>query len=126
MTGSRGRGLGRLGGRVGHADSRGVAVVASLGKVCRLVSRERCALGAGRFLRNGDRQFGIPRLVQRAGKEPCLEELTAEDDREGDESELNVTAFHDLLGRFTAHRAPWQEPLRPQHLHRATSTAAAD
>jgi amino acid adenylation domain-containing protein len=54
------------------------------------------------------------------------EELTAENDREGDEGKLNVTAFHDLLGRFTAHRAPWQEPLRPQHRNRAASTAAAD
>jgi hypothetical protein len=55
-----------------------------------------------------------------------LEELTAEDDREGDEGELNVTAFHDLLGRFTAHPAPWKEPIRPQHGIRAASTAAAD
>ena len=126
MAGARGRVLGRLGGRVAGPDNIGITVAASLGEVRGLASRERCVLGAGRFLRRGDRQFGISRLVQRAGEEPCLEELTAENDRESDESELNVTAFHDLLGRFTAHRAPWQEPLRPQHRNRAASTAAAD
>ena len=122
MAGARGRGLGRLGGRVASPDSRGVRVAAGLGEVCGLVCRERC----GHFLRGSDRQFGISRLGQRAGEEPCLEELTAENDREGNQCELNVTAFHDLLGRFTAHRAPWQEPLRPQHGIRAASTAAAD
>ena len=108
MTGARGGFLGRC-GPVGG----GISGAIGLGALRGLVRRAECSLNAGLLLRGGERQFGIPWLGRWAGEEPDLEELTAKNDREGDESELNVTAFHDLLGRFTAHRAPRREPLRP-------------